>query len=83
MTKSYVITYGLPTFITWTVDEQHSAIFLRLFRLRQTDPAITKGDTNLKKWAERLQPPLTDWTDKKKEEFPPYEVRRKIMTNIS
>ena len=36
---------------------------------------------NLKKWAERMQPPLTDWTEKNKDAFPPYEVRRKIMTN--
>ena len=59
--KSYCIGYGLPTFITWTADESQNAMFLRLLRLREADPAITKGSPEMRRWARRLEPPFTSW----------------------
>ena len=81
MTKSFIVAYGLPTFITFTADENQNAIFLRLFRIRGCDPALTKGDPTLQQWAERLEPPLTSWGDRHESSIPKYEVRRRIMTN--
>ena len=81
ITKSICATYGLPTFITFTADENHSAIMLRLFRLRQCDPAVVVGDPELGRWAGRLEPPLTAWDALGEDATPTYEVRRKILTN--
>ena len=39
ISKSMQVYYGVPVFVTISPDERHQAIMLRMFRLRQSDPA--------------------------------------------
>ena len=64
-TNANRIRYGVPIFVTFTPDEAHNCLMLRLSRCRQNDPVFADGRDEVgKRVAQRREPPLgQDFTD--------------------
>ena len=51
------IALGVPLFITWSPDEKHNLIMIRLSRARQKDPAtLCEDKESLKRCSQRHEP---------------------------
>ena len=70
-THAYRVRYGVPIFVTFTPDEAHSGVMLRLSRTRRNDPILTCGhDEPGRRMCGRLSPSM--------EPLQPGEVDAKI-----
>ena len=83
------IRYGVPIFVTFSPDEAHSLLMIRLSRTRRNDPVFADvANANLKKYCGRKDPrlhrnaddvylsvPVADIIDS----LPTYDERRKIL----
>ena len=56
-TQAFRVRYGVPIFVTWSPDEKQSALFFRMSRTRESDPALLK-DSFGKSISGRLVPPF-------------------------
>ena len=79
------IRRGVPIFITFSPDEKHNVLMLRLHRSRRKDP-IHGLDEKSRKYGERLEPPMdSDYADMRlsceeiMQWLPPYDERRAIL----
>ena len=92
-TNAHRIRYGVPIFVTFSPDEAHNLLMVRLSRTRRSDPVFANGkDANGRKHCGRAEPGLAndlgsfnvgvsvkDVVDS----LPPHDVRRRILARDS
>ena len=63
-TQAYSLKYGTPNFVTFSPDESHNALMIRLSRTRRSDPFFeSKLTAHLKKYAAADCPDLATEDD--------------------
>ena len=55
-TNALRVKYGVPLFITFSPDESHNLLMIRLSRTRRNDPAVKSGNSTDKQCASRIEP---------------------------
>ena len=77
------VNHGDALFITWSPNEQHSALVLRLMRNRAADPMLqgtTEDDEALRNMSGRDWPAITEEADGSiTMRLPLYQTRRKLV----
>ena len=93
MTQAYRIKFGNAIFVTFSPDESHNLLMIRLSRTRQNDPVWTsKTNKPLRRYAKQNIPALTAVSEDQVftisaedlcNTLPSYDERRRILATDS